>query len=1073
MKISSRSRWFAGVAVAVIAIAATFRLITASAPQVPSNTRAPAGDMADARAGASATLLPGGRVLIAGGRTDAGVTASAERYSPASGGFLAATPMQDARASHSATLLQDGRVLVAGGTGSDDRALSSAELYDPAANVWSPVGPLSYARSGHTATLLPDGRVLVAGGDDSGVALSTLEVFDPAVGIFSPLAATLTVGRRGHAAALTGDKVLIVGGSDGSQALASVDLFDVGTDAIAAGPSLQAARAGHTATTLLDGKVLVAGGAADGSELASAEVFDPASGTFSSAGGSLNVARQNHLAILLPHNNSVLIVGGTAAGSPVASAESFVPWRGPAGAFVAATAPAFAHAGAAAGALSFPADEHVRTGPNDGLVLVAGPLKSAELYGFATIRTDRSDYSPGSVVTITGSGWNPHEWVTLKLQELPDYDEHPLIPVQADENGNISSTEFSPDEHDLEIRFFLSASGSVSEAETTFTDANDVSLTAATGGNAISSATAGGAYTPLAGPIITENGSGAISMGTIILNAPAGFIFDLGAPAANVLVTGDAAAGHNINNTVSGGTIPLTIAANSLTLVINQKSNAGSANILTWQNVRVRPIAASPLASGNITKSGTSSYTIAGPASYGTLTEIAATALSVSPASGTFAGTTTLSATLTSISGAAAVAGKTINFALQGTSVGSAITNGSGTATLSTVSLTGINAGTYPAGAGSGVAASFAGDAAFVASSGAATLTVGKATQATVTISAPPSATYQQAGLSVSGGGGTGTGTFSYSAGASTACTVDASTGALSITSGNGTCAVTATRAADTNYNAATSAAATITINKAAATVTVTAYSAIYDGHAHTATGTATGLGGVDLSALLTLTGTTHTAAGSYSTDVWSFAGNANYSGASGTVADAIGRANATIVVNGYTGVYDAATHGASGTAKGVLGETLAGLSLGTTFTNAPGGTANWTFTDATGNYNNASGTAAIVINKADATIVVDGFTGVYNGVAHGATGSATGVQHEALSRLEPRGDVHERAWRYGDLDVHGRDGELQQRERHGRDRHRQGRRDHRGGWLPVSTTASPMARRVARQACNTRRSAA
>ena len=80
---SSRTRWFAGLAIALTAIAGTFRLITASAPQVPSNTWAPAGDMADARAGASATLLTGGRVLIAGGRTDAGVTASAERYSPA------------------------------------------------------------------------------------------------------------------------------------------------------------------------------------------------------------------------------------------------------------------------------------------------------------------------------------------------------------------------------------------------------------------------------------------------------------------------------------------------------------------------------------------------------------------------------------------------------------------------------------------------------------------------------------------------------------------------------------------------------------------------------------------------------------------------------------------------------------------------------------------------------------------------------------------------------------------------------------------------------------------------------
>ena len=174
--------------------------------------------------------------------------------------------------------------------------------------------------------------------------------------------------------------------------------------------------------------------------------------------------------------------------------------------------------------------------------------------------------------------------------------------------------------------------------------------------------------------------------------------------------------------------------------------------------------------------------------------------------------------------------GKTIAFTLQGISAGSAITNASGIATLAGVSLTGINTGTHPAGAGSGVAASFVGDSGFVASSGAATLTVSKATQAIVTISAPPSATYQQAGLSVTSGGGSGTGAFSYDAGTSTGCTVNASTGALSITSGSGTCAVTATRAADTNYNVASSAAASVTIGRAVVTAAAGGGSAIYDG---------------------------------------------------------------------------------------------------------------------------------------------------------------------------------------------------------------------------------------------------
>src|SRR6266581_6323939 len=95
--------------VAVLASTSTF-LIKASAPQVPSNTWAPGGDMAKGRAGASSVLLYDGRILVTGGMTDTGVSASVERYSPSAGGFLAAPPMENARANHSSTLLPDGRV---------------------------------------------------------------------------------------------------------------------------------------------------------------------------------------------------------------------------------------------------------------------------------------------------------------------------------------------------------------------------------------------------------------------------------------------------------------------------------------------------------------------------------------------------------------------------------------------------------------------------------------------------------------------------------------------------------------------------------------------------------------------------------------------------------------------------------------------------------------------------------------------------------------------------------------------------------------------------------------------------
>src|SRR5207302_10673376 len=72
------------------------------------------------------------------------------------------------------------------------------------------------------------------------------------------------------------------------------------------------------------------------------------------------------------------------------------------------------------------------------------------------------------------------------------------------------------------------------------------------------------------------------------------------------------------------------------------------------------------------------------------------------------------------------------------------------------------------------------------------------------------------------------------------------------------------------NYNNIASTTITDTINKATATVVVTPYTVTYDGNPHIATGTATGVKGESLSGL-DLTGTTHTNAGTYATDPWTF----------------------------------------------------------------------------------------------------------------------------------------------------------------------------------------------------------
>ncbi|HXI83392.1 MAG TPA: hypothetical protein VNL17_04795 [Verrucomicrobiae bacterium] len=135
---------------------------------------------------------------------------------------------------------------------------------------------------------------------------------------------------------------------------------------------------------------------------------------------------------------------------------------------------------------------------------------------------------------------------------------------------------------------------------------NTSPITAATGGTAISADTVGGASTALTGPVYTEKTRGNIGTGTIILNAPAGFVFDTSCcPLPTIKINGDPSSlVKNINNNVNGGVIPLTMTSTQLTFTVSSRSTVP--NTLTWQNLRVRPTAGAPLADGMITKSGTS-----------------------------------------------------------------------------------------------------------------------------------------------------------------------------------------------------------------------------------------------------------------------------------------------------------------------------------------------------------------------------------------------------------------------------------------------------------------------------------
>jgi WD40 repeat protein len=248
------------------------------------------GSMTTGRSGFSATLLQDGRVLVAGGTWEAppgndGALASAEVYDPATGTWARTGSMIKARFLQTATLLPDGKVLVAGGLGTnrlgqDPPPLASAELYDPGTGTWTATGKMTTVRVDHTATLLRDGRVLVTGGNGA-----SAELYDPTSATWARTGSRVTAAAVRFTATLLPDgRVLLAGGwnlqLDAEQnpiAVASAELFDPGSGTWTATVSMTIPRMGHMATLLPDGRVLVAGYAV-GSPRASAELYDPGTG---------------------------------------------------------------------------------------------------------------------------------------------------------------------------------------------------------------------------------------------------------------------------------------------------------------------------------------------------------------------------------------------------------------------------------------------------------------------------------------------------------------------------------------------------------------------------------------------------------------------------------------------------------------------------------------------------------------------------------------------------------------------------------------------------------------------------
>lgn len=229
----------------------------------------------------TATLLPNGKVLVAGG-DDANLqhTARAELYDPNNGKWSPTASMNSPRTLHAATILADSRVLIVGGIVCTPfcTTLVNAEIYDPNSETWTNTGSLNFARYGHTLTLLRNGKVLVVGGVNSTATYSPLsELFSPVTQswIDNSGAPPSPVLGNHTATLLPNGKVLRVGGIVSTIQVsgpAAPAQYDPVRDLWISAGTMVTPRRDHTSVVLGNGKVLISSG----------DYFNP-SGTISTA----------------------------------------------------------------------------------------------------------------------------------------------------------------------------------------------------------------------------------------------------------------------------------------------------------------------------------------------------------------------------------------------------------------------------------------------------------------------------------------------------------------------------------------------------------------------------------------------------------------------------------------------------------------------------------------------------------------------------------------------------------------------------------------------------------------------
>ena len=236
-----------------------------------------------AGSGMTATLLQNGvSVLVVGGFRPLYNDFSGEAviYNTTTGSVTVVGSLGTPRGYHTASLLPSGKVLVAGGLGASTfgslsvngpQTLSSAEIYDPTAMTWSAAASMPGPLSNHKAVVMDAGGgslanwVAVAGGYSAiGTITANAYYYNPTGNTWTTLPNMLQARAYHQMLYVTGSPgyILVVGGTANitSSFLSECEILNLTTLTWSTTGSLSAGRFGHRTRILSDGTIITVGG---------------------------------------------------------------------------------------------------------------------------------------------------------------------------------------------------------------------------------------------------------------------------------------------------------------------------------------------------------------------------------------------------------------------------------------------------------------------------------------------------------------------------------------------------------------------------------------------------------------------------------------------------------------------------------------------------------------------------------------------------------------------------------------------------------------------------------------------